>query len=1216
MSSDLNQNATPTPPTGPEFLRPFPARPLLALLMASAAVAFVAGPAWSSPYSPAEIQAVESPQEREIRQIREQEVTQLRITLGRRNEANRRADLYFRLAEIYLEAYRMEYQLEGRAHEKRFEMGGGDRAIDHTRSRPYLEAGIKACNEILRLGIPYPKMDQVHFFLGFNHAELGKREEALRYFETLTRNYPQSPFAGEAYRQLGEAAYAANAFAKAQGHFEYALAKSPESAKPGILHKLAWTNYRLRQFDRAIAIMKDAVALATRNGEKFLNVREEALRDMALFMTESGRVEEAIVYFQNVAGDKTFYPKVLERLGKQYERNVEPAKATQVYESLLKTHPQDEAAFRVLAKLVDLDLRRGMYREALGRLGRNFKIPRGGEGETQIAAQNLRAMIRRAATENHEAFRKKGERSSLEIAEACYTAYLEKFLAQEDSRAETPEIRMYLAEVKRELGKSDEASALYRAVVESRDKRYAKEAGALWTASLADAIQKQGAAGRKTGAGAAAGEPSPMEREFVSAADQLGESLGESAEAREASLRAAQVLAGYKSSQKEALKRIRKLISNWPKSVQALTGARLWVQLIADRLPPAGVAPNGEQKDAMEDLKDLILELRKNAELLAADKELGASKLSIALSEQETRLKIGAIATAESEKDFTEAAKGYEALATESAQRDLAEKAYENAVASYLKEANIDAAMRVSANWLKRYPRSPKALDSIRYAATANLIQGKFESALGLFEKLGREGGDADALETAARLAEAVPGANASAEARARQLWSAHLELFPKAAGRWRVALTLARSQDAARQDGEAVRSYRLCMGGPAEYESECALRLSALYAAIGNAAESRSLLEKLASRKKPEGPAAVHVGHARYLLAEALEKDARFEPLAPPEAQLKKSLNQRLAFLEPLSRAYQSAVEAGGPWAIAALDRLALWAFNFADEIDRIPGSEAFRKNLASVSGPLRNKAQATWKESYQRATGSEVLSPSVIRVADRLGIHAQGSRGGFAVTAPSVATLAKVRERLTRNPQDDAAWNDYGSHLWSEGNPGLARIAFDRAASLNPKSAQALNNRAVALLGSGADAPEDWNKASEASELLARALELDPFFNLAKANRARLLNYYRLFAKSKPLWEQLEARMKDAATDPAIQDGLAVALQGGGELARAQAAFEKATGLGAPKRRFAVVYHDAARLKEAKSKCVSRLEELDEGALEGFEKSAVQSLKEICEK
>ena len=121
--------------------------------------------------------------------------------------------------------------------------------------------------------------------------------------------------------------------------------------------------------------MKKAIDAQPRSsGEKFVSLREEALRDMAIFMTETGRVDEAIQYFQATVGDKEFYPKVIERLAKQYERNVEPAKAALVYESLMKARSGqpgpsgDEETFRVLVKLVDLDLRRERFRGALVRI--------------------------------------------------------------------------------------------------------------------------------------------------------------------------------------------------------------------------------------------------------------------------------------------------------------------------------------------------------------------------------------------------------------------------------------------------------------------------------------------------------------------------------------------------------------------------------------------------------------------------------------------------------------------------------------------------------------------------------------------------------------------------------------------------------------------------------------------------------------------------------
>ncbi|OFZ04155.1 MAG: hypothetical protein A2070_14665 [Bdellovibrionales bacterium GWC1_52_8] len=1189
-------------------------------------------------YSDSEIRQVEMGNESKIREIRDQEITQLRIALGRRSPVNRRADLYFRLAEIYIEAYRMTFLLEGRVHENRLAANQEDKFIDRTHSKPFLELAIRSSKDVLSLKIPYNKLDQIYYFLGFSSAELGKKKDSLSYFDQLTRQFPNSPFVGEAYRELGDAAFGSGQHKKAQAYYEIALKKSPAEMAPRIHHKLAWSYYRVKQYDRAVATMREAIDSASRSGEKFLSLREEALRDMAVFMTESGKVDEAIAYFQSVAGDKSFYPKVLERLGKQYERNVEPVKATLVYESLLKTNPGTDGAFRVLVKLVDLDLRRGRYMEALSRL-KEAKISEGGDSETQIAAQNLRAMIRRTATEHHEKYRKKHQRNELEIAEAFYAVYLKTFLSKEDPRGETPEIEMYLAEVKRDLGKSREASDLYRHVVGSKDKRYAKEAGALWTASLAEAVKKSEQGSKAGSSGVKPGEPSELEKQYIEAADRLQEALEDTPEAREAALRAAQVLAGYKNTQKDSIKRIRKMLSNWPRTTQSLTAARLWLQLQADPVPPANASAAALEaaSGAADDLADVIKELRKNSTLMTADQESGAGKLKAALVEQELRLKVFAIAGDEKDRDFAAAAKGYEMLAAESNQTDFSEKAFENAVAAYGKASDFVSQERVISSWLKRFPKSARVRDSIRGVASTQLVQGRFELSARLFEKAGREGGDPNSLETAARIYEGIGDLP-----RAQGIWAVLLEQNPKAANRGKIALALAASYENSQKNGEAAKVYQVCMSGAPDYEAACGAQLADLYAKDGNLEQAKATYKKVAGHGKSDATSSF-VGYARYRLAEYLETSTRFEPLQLPDAQLKKAMNQRLTFLDSLSKAYQSAVEAGGPWAIAALERLATWVYRFAEEMDAIPipagadpqAAAKFRKGLESVSGPLRKKAISTWLEGYNKALAVELLSPALPALADHLADakapqpgRAQGFRGKMRLAGiPAdggndgrATALQKVRERLLKNPEDIAAWVDYGNLLWGENKPLLAKLAYDRALGLTGSSkkptktsvtSMALNNRAVLeLRGTG---QEDWLNVAEAAQLFVAAQKADEFFLPTRYNRGVLLNYYRLFARAKPVWEQVSA--KDGSAE--VLAAYAIALQGLGEMTQADEKFRKAIGRGLKDSDFVSFYHEAAResVKGAAgaAKCISVLEDSDT-VLIGFEKSAKERLKGVC--
>lgn len=1189
----------------------------------------------ASGYADAEMRAMETSDESKLRDLRQEELTQLKIALGRRLAANRQADLYMRLAEIYVETYRAEFLLEGRVHDKRLESGAKDPFIDRTHSKPYLRSAIDACREIIKTGIAFAKMDEVFYFLGFNYGELGDRKQSLHYYEELTRRYPSSPYVAEAYREMGDEAYRSSQFRKAQGYFEQAVKKSSPDALPRILHKLSWSYYRTKQYDRAVEAMKNAVGAANQSGEKFLSLREEALRDMAIFMTEQGKSEDAIEYFKGVAGDKAFYPKLLERLGKQYERNVEPAKATQVYESLLKTNPESDAAFRVRVKLVDLDLRQAHFQGALGRIkGLEFKSFE--DADTRVAAQNLKAMIRRTATEKHESFRKKGERPDLEVAEAFYQAYLDTFLAKEDSRAETPEIQMYLAEVKRELGKAQDASALYRKVMEGKDKRYSKEAGALWTASLADAIKKSN---QKSN------EPNDTENQYLEASDRMKEALGDTPETREASLRAAQLLAGYKGEQNRAIKRLKKIVEEWPKSQQAVTAARLWIQLLAEKAEATYMTSS----DADEDLRKTLKEIRSNSQLLAADQEAGAAnsgKLKVLLADQEIRIKIHAIARVEKDKDYLAAGKGYEEFAQEANGRDVAEKAFAGALAAYVKVQNTEGLERVSALWLKRYSKSPKAADGIRSAATQLLIAGKYESAQSLFEKEGRDGSDSDSLETAARLAYGMGDLK-----RAQAAQYAYLDLYRNSPARRRITLSLAASHEtgtAEGHDSEAAKIYKFCLAAFPDLEAECASKLGDIFARSGDLAKAKSMYRQASGSHVAKAKAAradansPYIGYARFQLADFLEKESRFDRMEMPEAKLKKAMSQRLEFLESLNKAYSEAVDAGGPWAIAALDRLAGWVYRLSKEIDAISppstldaaGIARFKKGLSAVSDPLRKKAADAWQEAYSKAIAAEALSPALPAVADQLSdlrksadLRSQGSKqwrlSGIASDGGAdgaAVALLKTREKLSKNPQDASAWLDYGNLILGQGKPKIAQVCYERATALNPKLAGAWNNRAYILLSTEIEeasrATDLAAYAAQAVSYLNEALKQDDFFLPAKANLGAVFNYFRMFSKAKNYWEQVN--LKSPVSDS--MDGFAVSLQGLGQLAAAEANFEKSNSLGASKNRFAWLYHRAARMSvggtpESARKCLAEISDLKEASLSGFEKESASRLKTTCE-
>ena len=225
-------------------------------------------------YSESELRSTETSSDFKLRGLRNEEITQLRIALGRRNPTHRRADLYFRLAEIYIELYRAEYLLEGRVHDQRLEKGRIESLIDHGHSRPFLGRAVQACQDVIALNIPFDRLDHIYYFLGFNYRELGQYSQSEKSFAFLVSRFPNSIFTSEAYRELGESAFSNGHYAEAQRFFLTAAKKANVDLLPRIYHKLAWAQYRTKQFSQAIETMKLSVAAAQKSGEKLVSLTE------------------------------------------------------------------------------------------------------------------------------------------------------------------------------------------------------------------------------------------------------------------------------------------------------------------------------------------------------------------------------------------------------------------------------------------------------------------------------------------------------------------------------------------------------------------------------------------------------------------------------------------------------------------------------------------------------------------------------------------------------------------------------------------------------------------------------------------------------------------------------------------------------------------------------------------------------------------------------
>lgn len=1158
----------------------------------------------------ADLASVQNPKEQQVEAIRNEEIKAVKTALSLRSPQNRKAELYLRLAELYLEAYRADFLLEGRLHEQALTSNPNAKLV-RTRSMDDLKYGIGAAEEILKLNVEATKLDKVYYFLGYNYSELGHEKKSLEYYKKLTTQFPDSPFAIEGMKAVADDEFRKGNFADAQVQYEAAMKKTSDpSQQARMYHKLAWCHYRQRRADLALDSMKRAIALAQKDQEKLLNIREEGLRDIAIFYAETGQVEEAVDYFKKNAGSEEKLVVTLERLGKEYERTGQTDKAKQVYDVLLRYGKRDESSFRVAVKLVDLDLLKQDYDSAYKRLV-GLEIPTNNDPETKLAVMNLRKIVRQTGIKSHDRYRnltekeienKSDAQKFLKSADQFYSLYLVKFLPQDPStQAERNEIRMYLAEVKRDLGQSGAAADLYKAIIQEQDTKYAKEAAKLWVGSLAEELKKKAAAGEKPGS-----SPSQLERDFIEASNLLEQSIPDSTESRESRLRAAQLLAAYPAEKPAAKERAQKLAKDAPGTSQGVLAARLWLQL----------DPSADTVQAIQD-EPILLSTDKNN----PDK---GQRGQLAKSLEATRrgIQVSEIAGLEKSSNYSEAARKYEAFAKSAQNEKEAENSYLGALNAYAQAGQSDEVARVMKDWRTQFPKSRLVEGSVKNQATQFFIKGLFNDSAELFLGIGRQFKDTSSVLTAAALFE-----GGLQRKKAVDVYQMAISMSASEEDRAKIYQSIAFVQNDEKDDMAALTAWKSCFSLNSGLKAECGSQVGNYYLRLNDLRQAKSMYAQVVGIKRGPSSQSPFIAYAQFRVAQIQEKEMKQPALQFPDEQLLKAFTTRVEELKPVSDAYQKAIELGGPWGIAATERLGDLALGLSNEVEEVlkdpKATPALKQALGPVANALLKKAIDNSKSAYALALKKEILSPALPIIQDRLvdanvpgHVRAQGSRSGIKLIGLSPdggkagpdRAFQEVRTKLLQTQEDALAWIDYGNLLWGTGKPGLSKVAYQRALGLRTRKADALNNLAVVLVSD--QGYENWFAANEAMALWKQALKAEAMNSAALYNLGHYYNYFRLFKLALPYYQKVSTKVQIAE----VFDGLGVARYGVGEKAESEYAFNKAEDLGHSPKRF-VRRYILAGSANTRDACRDHLESIPRAeSLKGFEKIALERMNIRC--
>ncbi len=232
-------------------------------------------------------------------------------------------ELWFRLAELHMKQARTARFFE--IHRESDSLVSLlPREVKNSSSRTALELGVRTYDSIEKRFPGFNQMDLVLFNSAFARQSLGQKAGPERIYQSLIKNYPKSDLVADSYLAIGEMNFERKKFALALENFEAASRYSNSRVYPYALYKAAWAHFNLHQNELALKKLEEVVAFGKKVVEEGLdvrlNLRREAVADMATFFEDVHPASEAFGYFRKQAQEEDLEPTLL-KLAKLYERH-------------------------------------------------------------------------------------------------------------------------------------------------------------------------------------------------------------------------------------------------------------------------------------------------------------------------------------------------------------------------------------------------------------------------------------------------------------------------------------------------------------------------------------------------------------------------------------------------------------------------------------------------------------------------------------------------------------------------------------------------------------------------------------------------------------------------------------------------------------------------------------------------------------------------------
>jgi len=313
-------------------------------------------------------------------------------------------------------------------------------------AKPSIEKALVILYGIEKRDPTFSEMPNVLFNIAFAQqaiGEIGKSQEA---YLKLVSKYPNSSYIPDSLLSLGEMSYDKGEFEKAISYFEKINQYPSSRAYPYAMYKSAWASYNLKRDKEAIDKL-----LKTIKGDKFEisedrrhNLRQESLRDLVLFTSESVSAEEYNSFFKKVSTTDEYRDSILlaAKLFESHSRHSDLIIILNEFINSKVGSPADRS--EALNYITEAHENLKQRKEVLETLKRYNKICLGDISEDGKCAKNFRKATNEITTKWWEIWQK--NKNHKEFSELTQQA-LEIELAEDQGRSEDAKTRLSYADL-------------------------------------------------------------------------------------------------------------------------------------------------------------------------------------------------------------------------------------------------------------------------------------------------------------------------------------------------------------------------------------------------------------------------------------------------------------------------------------------------------------------------------------------------------------------------------------------------------------------------------------------------------------------------------------------------------------------------------------------------------------------------------------------------